>query len=317
MGRAADTDWDAVLNDRTVIARSGPVTGMIIPASWTVERAYDDLFEREQLAGIESVIAEDVVQRAESARIAYLVPGPGWIGDATVAVLSELTAVEFVPAAGYPSFPAHVHVIDALSLAQAQERAPFDSGSEPLDATVPTIVVNWLGQRVTELASARLSASYGTWQQPGTDWPGSLLIRARDALDGPPSFAALASITARLRQPDGCPWDREQTHESLLDDFVSEVKEYAEAVRSGDWSHAAEELGDVLLNVLMQAQIGTESGHFRIEDVLTSINTKLVRRHPHVFAGVEAHSPEDVLAVWNNVKQQERASRSNSGSPSS
>ncbi len=111
---------------------------------------------------------------------------------------------------------------------------------------------------------------------------------------------------ARLRRDDGCPWDREQTHESLLQDFASEVEEYAEAVRSADWSDAAEELGDVLVNVLMQAQIGTEAGHFSIEDVLTSINAKLVRRHPHVFAGVEAHSPEDVLAVWNSVKSRRR-----------
>jgi tetrapyrrole methylase family protein/MazG family protein len=139
-----------------------------------------------------------------------------------------------------------------------------------------------------------------------------LRVSARDPLDASASFSALEYITARLRQPDGCPWDREQTHESLLDDFASEVDEYAEAVRAGDWPHAAEELGDVLLNVMMQAQVGAEAGHFTIEDVLASINAKLVRRHPHVFAGVKAASPEDVLAVWNSVKQQEKTAKATS-----
>jgi NTP pyrophosphatase (non-canonical NTP hydrolase) len=234
------------------------------------------------------------------------VPGTGWIGDATVATIDKLTSVKIAVPGVVGALPAHIQVTDALSIAQAQEHAPFDAGSLPLDATVPGVVFNWHGQRVVDLATTRLMTVYGDPRLPDPNRFGTVHVPARDALASPPSFAALASITARLRRPDGCPWDREQTHESLLADFASEVEEYAEAVRSGNWLHAAEELGDVLLNILMQTQIGTEEDHFKLEDVLTSINAKLVRRHPHVFAGVEATSPEDVLAVWNSVKQAER-----------
>ena len=310
LGRAPDSDWHALLDGRTLIARTRAVAEMTVPVQWTVARDYDDTFEQQTLAGIETTIAADIARRSASVDIAYLVPGPGWIGDATVAALSQRTKVEIAPSGANRWLPAQVQVVDALLLAQAQERAPFDSGSQPLEATVPSAIYNWHGRRVIELASARLSVIYGTGRLPVDDRSGALLLPARDALDAPPSFAALEYITARLRQPDGCPWDREQTHESLLADFASEVSEYVEAVRARNWSHATEELGDVLLNILMQTQIGAEIGHFRIEDVLASINAKLVRRHPHVFAGVEANSPEDVLAVWNSVKQQEKASRS-------
>ncbi|MDQ3548595.1 MAG: hypothetical protein M3439_07215 [Chloroflexota bacterium] len=311
-GRNPDAGWNALLDGRTIVARTRWIAQESTPPRWTVAHSYDELFEQEQLAGIENIIADDIVRRSDSTDIAYLVPGPGWIGDATVSALSELTSIEIVSPGQIGAHPAHAQVSDALLLAQAQERAPFDSGSQPLDATVPSVIYNWHATRVTELARARLGAVYGVTHLPVPDQFGTLVVPARDVLDGPPSFAALKSITARLRQPDGCPWDRKQTHDSLLDDFASEVAEYAEAVRAGVWPHAAEELGDVLLNILMQTQIGTEADHFRIEDVLTSINAKLVRRHPHVFAGVEANSPEEVHAVWSRVKQQEKASRTTS-----
>lgn len=309
LGRSPDTDWEALLDGRTLVARCHALAEQMTPPGWTILHSYDAFFDQRSLAEIESAIAADIVERANSTDIAYLVPGPGWIGDATVVALGDLTSVEFTSVGLKRSMPAHAQVTDALLLAQAQECAPFDSGSQPLDATVPSLIYNWHGSRVIDLASARLRAVYGTTDLPAADRFGTLQMPARDALDGPPSFAALAYITARLRQPDGCPWDREQTHESMLADFASEVAEYSEAVRSGNWQHAAEELGDVLLNILMQTQIGTEARHFRIEDVLTSINAKLVRRHPHVFAGVEASTPEDVLAVWNRVKQMEKADR--------
>lgn len=309
VGRAPDSDWDALLDGRTILARSEAIAARTLPADRSIAHAYDDLFEREYLTGIASIVAEDIAHRSKTDDIAYVVPGFGWIGDATVARLSAITSVTFTAPIVGESLPAHAQVIDALTLAQAQEQAPFDAGSQPLNATVPAVVLNWHGKRVIDLASTRLRSIYGESSLPSVDHAGMLRMPARDALDTPPSFSALEYITARLRQPDGCPWDREQTHESLLEDFASEVEEYAEAVRSGDWSHAAEELGDILLNVVMQAQIGAETNHFSIEDVLTHINAKLVRRHPHVFAGVEANSPDEVLAVWNSVKQQEKASK--------
>lgn len=306
-GRGADTEWARLLKGRTVFARSRAIAERVAQVPCSIEHAYDDLFEQ-QLAGVQDTIADDLARRSGQRDIAYLVPGPAWVGDATVAALRERTSVEISATVHELAFPAHVQVTDALLLAQAQERAPFDAGSTPLDANVPSVICNWHGNRVIEQASRRLRTIYGGSALPKEDQTGTITVDAREPLDGPASFSALMYITARLRRPDGCPWDREQTHESMLDDFASEVAEYAEAVRAGDWQHAAEELGDVLLNVMMQAQIGLEAGHFTIEDVLAGINAKLVRRHPHVFAGVEASTPDDVLAVWNAVKQQERAS---------
>jgi uncharacterized protein YabN with tetrapyrrole methylase and pyrophosphatase domain len=297
-----------LLSGRTILARSSQAARNVVPEHWTIAHSYDSELEHKPLDGIEARIADDVANRAAGRPVAYLVPGPGWIGDATVAALHGRTVVAFAPGVPNSAVAAHSAVADALTLAPAEEQAPFDAGISPLDATTPTLVFNWYGDRVKSLAGKRLRSVFGMSVLPEPDTTGTLLIPSRDPLDGPPSFAALEYITARLRRPDGCPWDREQTHQSMLDDFASEVAEYAEAVRSGDWSHAAEELGDVLLNVMMQAQIGAEAGHFTMADVLATINAKLVRRHPHVFAGVDAQTPEEVLAVWNSVKARERSS---------
>ena len=110
----------------------------------------------------------------------------------------------------------------------------------------------------------------------------------------------------RLRQEDGCPWDREQTHESLVRYMVEEAYEAAEALRADDASHMAEELGDVLYQVVLNSQVAAEEGAFTIDDVCRAIDEKLVRRHPHVFGGVDAETPEDVARIWDNVKRRER-----------
>jgi NTP pyrophosphatase (non-canonical NTP hydrolase) len=304
-GRTTGTDLEHLLAGRNVLARCRAAVAGVWPQ---VDHAYDAELERESIVGIETMIAADIASRADGANVALLSPGIAFAGDAIVAALAEIAPVEFAIRFSSP-LPPHVQIIDALTLAQAQEQEPFDAGISPLEATVPSIICNWHGMRVTDLAAERIRKAYGIDDIPASDENGMLVIPAVHSLDGPPSFAALAQITARLRRPDGCPWDRKQTHTSMLDDFASEVEEFRQAVGAEDWSNAAEELGDVMLNVLMQAQIGVEAGHFGIEDVLAGINAKLVRRHPHVFGDVEANSPEDVLAVWNSVKQQERAGK--------
>ncbi len=123
----------------------------------------------------------------------------------------------------------------------------------------------------------------------------------------PPGFDGLVEILARLRALDGCPWDREQTHESLLKYLLEESVEVVEASRSGDMSHLAEELGDVLLQVVFHAQIASEAGNFTIDDVVRAISEKMVRRHPHVFGTSVAETSDAVLAQWEVIKAQEKA----------
>jgi len=111
---------------------------------------------------------------------------------------------------------------------------------------------------------------------------------------------------AQLRAPNGCPWDQEQTHQSLLKYLMEESTELIEAVQEGDAAHIQEELGDVLLQVIFHAQIASEAGLYDIHKVIDGISAKLVRRHPHVFSNAIAEDPEAVTRQWDAIKLQEK-----------
>ena len=131
------------------------------------------------------------------------------------------------------------------------------------------------------------------------------------------NFQRLVDIMSRLRGPDGCPWDREQTISTLRRYLVEETYEVLDAMEGEDWAHLAEELGDLQLQIVFQAQIAAENGNFTIDDVLTAINDKLVRRHPHVFADDSAATAGDVLKRWEEIKADEAAAkRRGAGQPS-
>jgi MazG family protein len=121
-------------------------------------------------------------------------------------------------------------------------------------------------------------------------------------------FEKLCEIVAQLRAPGGCPWDREQTHESLLPATIEEAYEVAEAARSKDGAHFREELGDLLLLVVMHAEIARESGQFNIDNVIAEITEKLIRRHPHVFGESNARDSGAVLKQWEAIKREEKKS---------
>lgn len=110
----------------------------------------------------------------------------------------------------------------------------------------------------------------------------------------------------RLRGPGGCPWDREQTLESLRPYLIEETYEVLEAIERGDWAHLPDELGDLQLQIVFQAQIASEQGHFTIEDVLDRITDKLVRRHPHVFGSESLDTAGEVVHRWEEIKRLEK-----------
>ncbi|MDM8271635.1 nucleoside triphosphate pyrophosphohydrolase [Thermophilibacter provencensis] len=123
-----------------------------------------------------------------------------------------------------------------------------------------------------------------------------------------PEFDRLVRTMWRLRQPDGCPWDREQTHRSITKNMVEEAYEAVEAIETDDREHLVEELGDVLEQVVLHAQIAADEGAFTIDDVVCGLNEKLVRRHPHVFGEhAEAGDGGEVQDIWDEVKAAERA----------
>jgi tetrapyrrole methylase family protein/MazG family protein len=119
-------------------------------------------------------------------------------------------------------------------------------------------------------------------------------------------FEKLAAVQARLRAPDGCPWDREQTHASLRTYLIEEAYEVLEALESGDDGKFAEEMGDLLLQIVFHSQIAKEEGRFTVSDVIREVHDKMVRRHPHVFGQKRAKDSAEVLKNWEQIKKEER-----------
>jgi tetrapyrrole methylase family protein/MazG family protein len=119
-------------------------------------------------------------------------------------------------------------------------------------------------------------------------------------------FATLVDIIARLRAPDGCPWDRKQTHASLRENLLSECYEVLEALDEGDSAKLRDELGDLLMQIVLQAQIATEAGEFELGDVISNINAKLIHRHPHIFGSKKVKDAEEVAHNWEVLKKEER-----------
>lgn len=126
----------------------------------------------------------------------------------------------------------------------------------------------------------------------------------------PASFQDLINIMAKLRSKEGCPWDREQTHDSIKGHLVEEAYEVLDALNRGDYQDFKEELGDLLLQVVFHAQLAAEAGYFNINDVVEAIVNKLVRRHPHVFGQAEAKTAQEVIKKWEQIKSSEKEGQS-------
>jgi tetrapyrrole methylase family protein/MazG family protein len=163
------------------------------------------------------------------------------------------------------------------------------------------------GHRLRRLSdrSERPLAELDDAELAAADW----LVPALDAVDNLASPHGMAAISARLRAPDGCPWDRKQTHRSLRPYLLEEAYETVDAIENGSPADLAEELGDLLLQVILHAQFAAEEGTFDLTDVYRSIAAKIVRRHPHVFGTVDVDGVEQVLTNWETIKAGERAER--------
>lgn len=154
----------------------------------------------------------------------------------------------------------------------------------------------------------------GEWSETGASSLAAITRDTSTLSDAREDFQALVETIWRLRQPDGCPWDRKQTHESIAKNMVEEAYEAVDCIEANDPAHLREELGDVLMQVVLHAQIAADTGEFTCADVAHDINEKLIRRHPHVFGisgseGVKADSAEAVLDIWDKVKLAEKASK--------
>ncbi len=294
-------------------------------------------------------IAERVLAAAQVGEVVFAVPGHPRFGERSVPLIEAaarasgvpvavLDAVSFVDAAASALqcdvLAEGLQVADAERLAATLDNEPFAAGALGVDPARPLLVGQVYNRDLAAAVKIALSRVYPEEHPvvivqaagvPSAQDKQSVALHAldRQAVDHltsvwvpplPPLEAvrspeALTRVVARLRKPDGCPWDREQDHASLRGSVLEEAYEVADAIDSGDGADLAEELGDLLLLVAMHAQIAEEEGTFRIEDVYEGITRKLIRRHPHVFGDVVAASPDAVVTTWEGVKAAEREAK--------
>lgn len=151
-----------------------------------------------------------------------------------------------------------------------------------------------------------MAAEKAEWKNTGCSSLASLVRDTSTLSDAREAFQSLVETIWRLRQPDGCPWDRKQTHASIAKNMIEEAYEAVDCIEANDVAHLREELGDVLMQVVLHAQIAADAGEFTMADVAGDIDQKLIRRHPHVFGDANAQDADEVLAIWDSVKLAEK-----------
>ena len=294
-------------------------------------------------------IADRVLEAAFDGDVVFAVPGHPRFGERSVALLQRKSEQRGVPievldgvsaidaafgALEVDPLAEQVQILDATALEAIAADQPFSGGRLALDPGRPCLVVQVYAPAVAAGAKLALSRSFpddhtvailratGVPEQESVSWCALYEIDRRDvdhltsvwvpalsAVEGLRSAGGLQRIVARLRAPGGCPWDREQTNASLRGAVIEEAYEVVDAIDAEDVENLVEELGDLLLQVALHAQIAEERGDFVVEDVYEALGRKLVRRHPHVFADVVAGSPDQVIRNWQAIKAAERLDR--------
>ncbi|MDP6509101.1 MAG: MazG family protein [Chloroflexota bacterium] len=275
--------------------------------------------------GVRAVLAE-VVERD----VVYVGPGYPPVDDPLAGPLREAAEAAGIEALVGTAAPFWMGALDAG--AGFSVRTPEDIGRAELSASV--VISGLMTEKaVAEVAEALRARSAGAdlrlvaWDGPAVEIPEAgvesstvkeaqrpyaVIVAPVSPLRDTRALESLLWVVERLRALDGCPWDRRQTHESLRRYLPEEAHEAAAAIADGDSAHLAEELGDVLLQIALHAQIANESGEFDFSDVVRAITEKMVHRHPHVFDEVQVEGVEDVLRNWEELKDAERAAAGSS-----
>jgi tetrapyrrole methylase family protein/MazG family protein len=298
--------------------------------------SFDTVYEKhDQFEQVYQEIVQSLLALAVSESVIYAVPGHPLVAERTVQLLLEegpKQGVEIIIGGGQ-SF------IDALF--QAIKIDPIE-GFQLLDGTdlkkeqvqirqhifISQVYDQFVASNVKLTLMELLPDDYEVWivtaagsseevieRVPLYELDRKVTINNLTSLYVPPvqdesillkSFPKLREIIADLRGPNGCPWDKEQTHQSLKKYLIEETYEVIDAIDEEDIDHLVEELGDVLLQVLLHAQIGEDDGYFSIDDVIESISAKMIRRHPHVFGDKSAKNSEEVIQNWQEIKSLEK-----------
>lgn len=313
-----------------------------LPAHLTCH-SFDHLYERsEDFAAVYEAIAEQIMalgRRPEG--VLYGVPGHPLVGESSVQRIlvraqEEDQAVHLVEGLSFVEPVLSLLGIDGLAGLQLADATELAVAHHPLlDPDRPALVGQLYGRRLASEVKLTLMNSYpdahlvtlvrAAGSSMGTTVSVPLYELDRDQLldhlttlyvpplSHPGGLPALQDTVARLRAPDGCPWDRAQTHQSLRPNLLEEAYEVLVALDDEDEEKLCEELGDLLMQIVMHVQIATEEGAFRFADVIGQIAAKLRRRHPHVFGELEVNGTAEVLRHWEAIKASERSASGEEG----
>lgn len=306
------------------------------PSSLLVH-SFDDLYESQpSFEDVYALIIEQIIELSQQPQgVVYAVPGHPFVAEATCPEIARRARLDGIPiqvieglsfieptltALGIDPLP-HLSILDALELASAHV-PPFPPDAPALIAQiysreVANDVKLTLMETYPDEHHVRLVHAAGTSQQMVEDLSlhaidqspsiGLLTSLYLPPLEKGTSFEAFQEIIAHLRAPNGCPWDREQNHQTLRTNLLEETYEALAAVDADDPIHMREEFGDLLLQITLHAQIANEYGEFNIAQVIKGIYDKIIRRHPHVFGDWKVQGVENVLQNWEKLKAAERA----------
>ncbi len=296
----------------------------------------DDLYEKNpKFEDVYAAIVNRVWDASQNGDVVYAVPGDPLVAESTVIGLLErakaanetvtvINGISFIePALALLEIDAvnGLQIHDAITIA-AMHHPPLNPDTPALLAQVYSralasdLKLTLMNQYPDEFEVVLIHGAgtpdatierlplYEIDRSAHIDLLTALYVPAHPSLRG---FEALQEVTAHLRAPEGCPWDREQTHLSLRKYLLEETYEVLEALDAGDPDALREELGDLLLQISLHAQIATEDGEFLMSDVITSLNHKLIRRHPHVWGETAVSGAADVVTNWEALKKQEHA----------
>jgi tetrapyrrole methylase family protein / MazG family protein len=329
--------WDVLSSvDEVWLRTNQHPTVAALPSTLRI-RSFDDLYENgESFEEVYSAIVEKVLKLGEKPEgVVYAVPGDPFVAEATCPEIAKraralgmelriVNGVSFLEpvfsALGLDPYP-RIVLSDAIELSQAHiPEFPPD-----MPVLVAQIYSRLIAAEVKMTLNAvypdehpvRLVHSAGTKEEiiediqlfeiDRSDHIGLLSVLYVPPLGEGTSFEAFQEIVAHLRAPNGCPWDREQTHESLRPHMMGEAYEALAAMDSGNPAEMSEEFGDLLLQIVLNAQIASEEGEFNMADVLKGIYDKIIRRHPHVFGDVKLDGVQGVLTNWEKLKAVERS----------
>ncbi|WP_347940976.1 nucleoside triphosphate pyrophosphohydrolase [Peribacillus simplex] len=300
--------------------------------------AFDGIYEKhDQFEAVYEEIAGTLLQEASNRSVLYAVPGHPMVAEKTVQLLLEKgpalgIAIKLEGGQSFldPLFQAvRIDPIEGFQLLDGTDLSPDDLHitqhmiiGQVYDAFSASNVKLTLMEKLPDDYEVYIVTAAGSSQEKVTKCALFELDRQMElsnltSVYVPPvseealryrEFSKLRQVIAELRGPDGCPWDKKQTHESLKKYLIEEAYELIDSIDEEDDEGMIGELGDVLLQVMLHSQIGEDEGMFTIDDVIEGITAKMIRRHPHVFGDVEVNGEEDVLVNWQKIKEDEKGS---------